>query len=79
MEVDVLKGEGEEEEGDPFASLTKRPRPLYSDRPQAGMGVASDRVGGRDDLRQSLQRKKIRRSLKLRVGQNPRLVQERNI
>ena len=82
----------------PFASLAKRPRPLYSDRPNdqldvtemmdesekqrrlAELGAGGGEVGlggGRGDLRRALQQKKKRRNLKLRIGHNPRLVEER--
>ena len=82
----------------PFASLAKRPRPLYSDRPNdqldvtemmdesekqrrlAELGGGGGEVGlggGRGDLRRALQQKKKRRNLKLRIGHNPRLVEER--
>lgn len=80
----------------PFALLAKRPKPLYSDRPDDDLDVtemmgASERErvlaggdsgrvglgGGKDDLRRALQQRKKRRNLKLRVGYNPRLVEER--
>lgn len=82
----------------PSNSLAKRPKPLYSDRPNdlmdvtemmsaserervlAELGGDSGRVGlggGKDDLRRALQQRKKRRNLKLRVGYNPRLVEEK--
>ena len=85
-------------DSNPFSSLSKRPKPLYSDRPDDSLDVtemmdesekqrrlselaeASDRVGlggGAGDLRQTIQHKKKRRNLKLRIGHYPRLVEEK--
>ena len=100
--------EGDEEEtadltpteDNPFACLAKRPRPLYSDRPDDALDVTemmgesekqrvlaevvgrdSGKVGlggGEGDLRRSLQQRKKKRNLKLRIGYNPRIVEERH-
>lgn len=92
-----------EEEGESlFASLAKRPKPLYSDRPddmldvtelmdesekqrrladisveQEGVGLGVGLGGEEGDLRRTLQQKKKRRNLKLRVGHSPRLVEQK--
>ena len=74
-------------EGDPLASLVKRPKPLHSERlveeveGKVFLGESEkERMVEvveitKADLRKKLQKKRKRRELKLRVGHNPRLVE----
>lgn len=79
MEVDSV---------DPLATLVKRPKPLHADRTveeeELGEYVEESEEtwrdetveGGGEDLRKTLQKKRKRRNLKMRLGHNPRLVEE---
>ena len=84
--------EGEEEdmdvEQDLLSTLVKRPKPMHADRgedeeeEEEGEGGNGERFGregggeGGTDLRGLLKKKRKRRSLQMRLGTYPRLVEE---